>query len=113
SLPIFRLIVPHISRLDPKGAPAGATLNLEGNNFGTKVEDVAVLFGKEKATILTLAPKSIQVKVPALPTEGKSVPVLVTVRGMKSTESAMPLPSPPEPGVLDWEGQRGPFSQIL
>jgi hypothetical protein len=74
-------MMPTLSALSARSAPAGATITLSGSGFGTTGK---VTFGGQQATCYRWASGSIRLKVPGSIPKGKPVAVQVVVGGAAS-----------------------------
>lgn len=76
---------PVIARLEPESGVIGATVVVRGQNYGTDVRDVRVLFGEAVGTVCAVTADSVQVEVP---TGAASGPISVAVGGLPPVASA-------------------------
>ncbi|GEM_PF-1163614 len=65
---------PFLSSVNPQSAPIGATVTINGNNFGTKRRNARVTFGSTEASEVTFTNECIEAKVPL---GAKSGPIIV------------------------------------
>jgi len=86
------LPTPGITSIVPPSAPVGATVTINGANFGSSATGNSVTFGGVLATTTAWGPNAIQVPVPAGAATGN---VIVTVNGVASTGvdfTVLPVP---------------------
>ena len=83
-LPPLANVVPIVSGVSPDDGTAGDELLITGSGFGTRSADVRVTVGQAQATILSVSPTEIRVRLTEQNTSGD---VSVTVGGRRSTLS--------------------------
>ncbi len=63
---------PKISKVSPASGKAGSIVTIEGENFSSQPGNIMVLFGNRAATVLSVTPTLITVRVPAEAPKGQA-----------------------------------------